>query len=424
MKKKFSLAMFFTLVAIPVCSAELRLASPNGGEEICLGRPFRITWTATAVAARVKLQLIHSGGGLVGVIASNLDAGAQGFDWPQAGQHAGGTATAGANYKVRIMAMDGALADQSDAAFTLKTCSGGVHAGDLQVSQPPTPQVSVNQPPDLQVSRAQTPQVDIARAPKLEVARLWFDWRSHTLLAAVRNVGNAPFIGEFQWWWSTDCGNREGSREIREWFSPQLETEEGVICSLACPLPSRSCSRHARLEIRPVAKNGTVYPYSSMEKDLPCFEKSQFLLADERIRLIFLHGASWVNNAHEYVISSADAFDYDPQTKKATFFIGVPIRNCGGEAGTADHDPDNRLWWWITHSPSNYEPYWQFLAQGNSYASSPIAPGQGMLVERAVSLEVKPGIYLLHVHQGSAHHPSIGFERCVISIRFADNLIH
>ena len=74
------------------------------------------------------------------------------------------------------------------------------------------------------------------------------------------------------------------------------------------------------------------------------FEGSQFLLADERIRLIFLHGAHWVNCAHEYVITSADAYDYDPQTKYATFFIGVPIRNCGDEAGTADHDHDNRLY--------------------------------------------------------------------------------
>ena len=47
-----------------------------------------------------------------------------------------------------------------------------------------------------------------------------------------------------------------------------------------------------------------------------------------------------------------------------------------------------------------------------------------MLVERPIRLEVKPGVYLLHVRQGNINDLSAGYERCVISLRFADNLIH
>ena len=67
MKKPLFFVTFFALAVVWGGAAELRLASPNGGEQVCLGRPFRITWTATNVIARVKLQLIRSGGGAGGL---------------------------------------------------------------------------------------------------------------------------------------------------------------------------------------------------------------------------------------------------------------------------------------------------------------------------------------------------------------------
>ena len=116
-------------------------------------------------------------------------------------------------------------------------------------------------------------------------------------------------------------------------------------------------------------------------------------MSNERILLRFLHGSRWVDCTHGDVITSEDAFDHDPATQTATFIVGFPIKNCGNQAGRSDHDHSQKLYWSVFHSPSNtYEIYANSLSHGEYYAQTPLEPGQGILLERSVSLKVRPGI--------------------------------
>ncbi len=103
----------FAITAPP----SLRLLSPNGGESWAIGSARAVTWTATAYTGQVRLVL-YSGNTKVGAIATGLSAAAGSFNWT-VGQHAGGMAPAGANYRVRVISNDGALSDWSDATFAL-----------------------------------------------------------------------------------------------------------------------------------------------------------------------------------------------------------------------------------------------------------------------------------------------------------------
>ncbi len=105
----------FAIAAPPA----LKLLSPNGGERWLIGNLHPVTWQATSYAGLVRLVL-YDGGTKVGQIATGINAAAGTYTWT-AGQHSGGTAPAGANYRVRIVSGDGVLSDWSDAAFTLAT---------------------------------------------------------------------------------------------------------------------------------------------------------------------------------------------------------------------------------------------------------------------------------------------------------------
>ncbi len=98
-------------------AGEIELVSPNGGESWITGSSHAITWTATAYTGLVRLVL-YDGNAKVGQIAGGLGAGAGTYSWT-VGQHQGGTAPAGANYRVRIVSNDGTLDDWSDAGFAV-----------------------------------------------------------------------------------------------------------------------------------------------------------------------------------------------------------------------------------------------------------------------------------------------------------------
>ncbi len=71
-----------------------------------------ISWSATGVSQALKLQLIRSGGALVGPIVNSLAVGTTSYAWP-AGSYIGGTAEPGENYRIRVSTTDNALTAES-----------------------------------------------------------------------------------------------------------------------------------------------------------------------------------------------------------------------------------------------------------------------------------------------------------------------
>lgn len=96
----------------------IRLIAPNGGESWPLGGTRRIAWDARGLTGNMRLVLF-SGNSKVGAIAT-LPVAAGGLDWT-VGEFIGGTASAGSNYRIRIVALDAALSDFSDGSFAMTT---------------------------------------------------------------------------------------------------------------------------------------------------------------------------------------------------------------------------------------------------------------------------------------------------------------
>jgi hypothetical protein len=117
MKKTWFVIFMVFGFSVMIWAGSISVTSPNGGETLVLGKSCPITWTAANVAVNVKIQLIRPGGGLVGLITTNLAPGASPYSWT-IGQSASGIAAAG-SYKVRVSALDNSVLDESDAAFTL-----------------------------------------------------------------------------------------------------------------------------------------------------------------------------------------------------------------------------------------------------------------------------------------------------------------
>lgn len=113
------LAVLVALAALPLSA--VTLLAPNGGESWVIGAPVTITWTPTAAGSEVRIVLFRGGttdAHRVGSI-KNSTAGDRGsFAW-EAGNFVGGRAVAGNDYYVRVLVIDGAEADASDAPFTL-----------------------------------------------------------------------------------------------------------------------------------------------------------------------------------------------------------------------------------------------------------------------------------------------------------------
>ncbi len=118
---KKTLTVFIAILiglALNLPAQSLVITAPNGGETLTLGQAVQITWTASNVSQKVKLQLIKGGGALVGVIAGNLNATPCTFTWT-VGQYQGGIAAADSNYKIRVRLQDGNIEDASNGAFTI-----------------------------------------------------------------------------------------------------------------------------------------------------------------------------------------------------------------------------------------------------------------------------------------------------------------
>ena len=121
----------------------LNLVSPNGYENWQTGSTHPITWTAPGISSLVKLVLFKDGVKL-GNIAINLSAGSGAFSWP-VGTYIGGTAAVGTGYAVRLITIDGALQDNSDATFSITAASpmnltspNGGEKWQISTSQPIT----------------------------------------------------------------------------------------------------------------------------------------------------------------------------------------------------------------------------------------------------------------------------------------------
>ncbi len=97
--------------------AQLEMTSPNGGESWELGTTQNITWNANGYAGTVRLILFQKAG-KVGQIVGSLPADQGSYAWT-VGTHQAGTALAGINYSIRLLAGDGSQEDFSDGPLTL-----------------------------------------------------------------------------------------------------------------------------------------------------------------------------------------------------------------------------------------------------------------------------------------------------------------
>lgn len=102
----------FTLSGIAIT-----VVSPNGDENLTIGKTHLITWTASGVKGSLKISLWKNDA-QVGVIAGKVDQSRNSFSWT-VGNYAGGTATAGAGYEVKIEDDGTSFSDMSDNPFTL-----------------------------------------------------------------------------------------------------------------------------------------------------------------------------------------------------------------------------------------------------------------------------------------------------------------
>ena len=118
----------FTLRAHYIEPRVLRVISPNGGETWNIGERKCIRWEASGFG----LDGLSSGKGAklelwqnirkIGTIKSDLPIqprGTQDYLW-EVGDYQGGTASAGAGYKIRISTINGTVWDNSDRPFTLR----------------------------------------------------------------------------------------------------------------------------------------------------------------------------------------------------------------------------------------------------------------------------------------------------------------
>jgi hypothetical protein len=110
----------------------LTLVTPNGKEQLAIGRPYKITWRAASGApggTRLDLFLLHEGRP-VGLIAPEIPVSQRFFEWT-VGSLQPGVAPPGSEYKVRIRAHGTTIEDESDKTFMLvrespSSCDFGV----------------------------------------------------------------------------------------------------------------------------------------------------------------------------------------------------------------------------------------------------------------------------------------------------------
>ncbi len=117
----------------PGTSGDISNVRLSGTSPHRIGDSRTITWSLTGVSQPLRLQLVRTGGDVVGVIADPLPAGATSYNWP-AGQYIGGTAGPGEDYKIRVSTTDNSVASKSpEFALTNYTVGEFVFPGVLNV---------------------------------------------------------------------------------------------------------------------------------------------------------------------------------------------------------------------------------------------------------------------------------------------------
>lgn len=117
-KKALILTAALAGLAVAALGQSITVTAPNGSESWLLGDPVTITWTATGLTGNVRINLIRTGGAVVGTIASSVPVADGSYLW-EAGVLTTGAADAGENYLIRIRSTGTETADNSNAAFAL-----------------------------------------------------------------------------------------------------------------------------------------------------------------------------------------------------------------------------------------------------------------------------------------------------------------
>jgi len=94
------------------------VTSPNGGENWKLSSSQNITWNAAGITGLLKITLWKNGI-LVGTIANNIAPAAGSYAWTAGKLSNGSMVAPGADYTIKIKETGTAIADSSDANFTL-----------------------------------------------------------------------------------------------------------------------------------------------------------------------------------------------------------------------------------------------------------------------------------------------------------------
>jgi hypothetical protein len=112
--------LLFTALAIFAAGlafgGTITVSQPTGGDKV-MGSSMQIAWTSSGVAGNFKIQLIRTGGALVGALMSNIAASPQ--SWTIAAP-----AEVEQSYRIRVHAMDGS-ADGESAIFKVVADGGG-----------------------------------------------------------------------------------------------------------------------------------------------------------------------------------------------------------------------------------------------------------------------------------------------------------
>ncbi len=123
MKKTFLLVAVLMIAAL-LPAATATVTAPAGGETLDRGAAYTIRWTHSTdlTAANLVRLILFRDVAKIGEIVVNVPVTQKQYAW-KVGDFFGGTAPAGANYKIRVKAMDGAYSGDS-APFTIQGGSG------------------------------------------------------------------------------------------------------------------------------------------------------------------------------------------------------------------------------------------------------------------------------------------------------------
>ena len=110
----------------------VRIVSPNGGENLCMGKDFNIQWEHKGlVSVRILSYLPGEGTGYIGTLPADLnEMGEKGkgiYSWKIGSMFYGGELEEGTTYKIILedaSTPNSSIKDESDNIFSILTCEG------------------------------------------------------------------------------------------------------------------------------------------------------------------------------------------------------------------------------------------------------------------------------------------------------------